>query len=80
MTTKYRLTSLSAENCAMEIYSKMQESRFLKLKTHRLSTLLHQKIKKQKKTIAKITVILHCNILTSFVVDSWEAMSTSTGS
>ena len=25
MTTKYRLTSLSAENCAEEIHSKIQE-------------------------------------------------------
>ena len=64
MTTKYELTSLSAENCAVEIHSKMQELCFFQLKTHRLSTLLHHKTKKkhrknkkkktrQKKTIAK---------------------------
>ena len=49
MTTKYRLTSLSAENCAVEIHSKMQKLCFFQLKTHRLSTLFHQKTKKQKK-------------------------------
>ena len=44
MTTKYRLTSLSAENCAVEIHSKTQELCvfFFQLKTHRLSTLFHQ--------------------------------------
>ena len=50
MTTKYRLTSLLAENCAVEIHSKMQELCFFQLKTHRLSTLFHQKTKKQTKT------------------------------
>ena len=49
MTTKYRLTSLSAENCAVEIQSKMQELRFFQLETHRLLTLFHQKTKKQNK-------------------------------
>ena len=49
MTTKYRLTSQSAENYAVEIHYKMQELRFFQLKTHRLSPLFHQKIKKQKK-------------------------------
>ena len=49
MTTKYRLTSLSAENCAVEIHSKTQELCFFQFKTHRLSTLFHQKTKKQKK-------------------------------
>ena len=29
MTTKYQLTSLSAENCAVEMYSKMQELCFI---------------------------------------------------
>ena len=48
MTTKHRLTSLSAENCAVEIHSKMQKLCFFQLKTHRLSPLFHQKTKKQK--------------------------------
>ena len=50
MTTRYRLKLLSAENCVLEIYSKMQEFVFFffQLKTHRLSTLFHQKTKKQK--------------------------------
>ena len=47
MTTKYRLTSLSAENCAVEIQSKMQELCFFQLKSPRLSTLFHQKTKKK---------------------------------
>ena len=35
----------------------------------------------RKKLLIVITVLFtNCNILTSFVVDSWEAMSTSTGS
>ena len=64
MTTKYRLTSRSAENCAVEIHSKMQELRFFLLKTHRLSTLFHQKTKKQNKKTqlkknCKKTVFLH---------------------
>ena len=50
MTTKYRLTSLSAENCAVEIQSKMQELYFFQSKTHCLSTLFHQKTKKKKNT------------------------------
>ena len=45
MTTKYRLTSLSAENCGVDIHSKILC--FFQLKTHRLSTLFHQKTKKQ---------------------------------
>ena len=57
MTTKYRLTSLSAENCTLKIHPKMQKLCFFQLKTHRLSTLFHQKTKKKKtrpkKTIAK---------------------------
>ena len=48
MTTKCRLTSLSAENCTVEIHSVMQELCLFQLKTHRLSTLFHQKTKKQK--------------------------------
>ena len=50
MTTKYRLMSLLAENCALEAHSKMQELCVLQLKTHCLSTLFHQKTKKQKNT------------------------------
>ena len=53
MTTKYGLTSLSAENCAVEIHSKMQKLCFFQLKTQRLSTLFHQKTKKQKKNTKK---------------------------
>ena len=54
MTAKDRLTSLSVENCGVEIHSKMQELYcFFQLKTHRLSTLFHQKIKKQKKAHKK---------------------------
>ena len=49
MTTKYRLKSLSAENRAVEIHSKMLKLSFFQLKTHRLSTLFHQKTKNQKK-------------------------------
>ena len=56
MTTKYRLKSLSAENRAVEIHSKMLKLSFFQLKTHRLSTLFHQKTKNQKKkTIKKNT-------------------------
>ena len=53
MTAKYRLTSLSAENCVVEIHSKMQELWFFQLKTHHLSTLSHQKTKKLKKNTKK---------------------------
>ena len=48
MTTKYRLTSLSAENCAFEIHSKMQGLSSFELETYGLSTLFHQKTKQQQ--------------------------------
>ena len=48
MTTKYRLTSLSAENCAFEIHSKMQGLSSFQLETYGLSTLFHQKTKQQQ--------------------------------
>ena len=53
MTTKYQLTSLLAENCAVEIHSKMHELCFFQLKTHRLSTLFYRKTQKQKNTAKK---------------------------
>ena len=70
MTTKYRLTSLSAENCAVEIQSKMQELYFFQSKTHCLSTLFHQKTKKKitnKNTAKKNNRKKNC-FLTSLVI------------